>query len=68
MKAPDIKDFKGYPVIVIYTGKEYKGEEETVTLGVRKAKAVLDNVDYIRQFVDANETGGMHGRSGGFQK
>lgn len=44
--------FKGYPVLKIYTGKEYKGEEEYVILGVRKARAVDDCIDALRQFVD----------------
>ncbi len=45
-------EFKGYPVLKIYTGKEYKGEEEYITLGVRKAQAVDDCIDALRQFVD----------------
>jgi hypothetical protein len=54
-KAPDITEFKGFPVIKVYTGKEYKGEEEYITLGVRKAAAICDQIDHIRKFVADNE-------------
>lgn len=50
-KAPDFTDFKGHPVIKIYTGREYNGEDEFVTLGLIKARAILDNIDYLRRFV-----------------
>jgi hypothetical protein len=46
--------FKGWPIITIYTGRSYKGEEEKVVLGVRKAAAVDDCIDAIRIFVDKN--------------
>jgi len=45
-------EYKGYPVLKIFTGKEYKGEEEYITMGVRKAQAVDDCIDALRQFVD----------------
>lgn len=43
---------------VVYTGKEYQGEEEKVMLGVRKAAAICDNIDYIRRFVEKHTTRG----------
>ena len=58
MKAPDETKYKGYPVILIYTGKEYNGEEEKVMLGVRKAAAICDSIDYIRSFVERHTTRG----------
>jgi hypothetical protein len=48
-------EYKGYPTITIYTGKEYKGEKERVTLGFRKAAAICDTIDSIRKFVDRQE-------------
>lgn len=47
-------EYKGYPVAKIYTG-EYKGETQYITLGLRKAQAVLDNIDRLRRWVDENE-------------
>lgn len=54
-KAPEIGEYKGYPTIKIFTGKEYKGEEEFISLGFRKAKAIIDNIDYLYKFVRDNE-------------
>jgi hypothetical protein len=51
-------EFKGYPTITIFTGKEYQGKKENVTLGVRKAAAICDCIDSIRRFVDKNEGNG----------
>lgn len=51
-RAPEEGEFKGFPILDVFTGKEYKGEDEKITLGVRKAKAIVDNIDYIRQFVE----------------
>lgn len=35
-------EFKGYPIITFYTGHEYQGKEEFVSMGLRKAQAVDD--------------------------
>jgi|GEM_PF-3071106 len=51
-------EFKGFPTITIYTGKEFRGEEEKITLGLRKARAVDDCIDAIRSFIDKNQQGG----------
>jgi len=44
----------GRPCIKIYYG-EYKGENKFVTLTVKQAAAVADNIDRIYQFVDKYE-------------
>ena len=44
--------YQGYPTITVFTGHEYNGEPEKVTMGLRKAKAVDDCIDAIRVFVD----------------
>jgi len=51
----EIGEFKGHPTITIFTGREYKGREESITLGIRKAEAVCEEIDAIRIFVDQNE-------------
>lgn len=58
MKAPEESEFKGHPVLTIYTGREYLGKEERLTIGVRKAAAICDNIDYIRMFVEKHESKG----------
>lgn len=45
-------EFKGNPTISIYTGHEYQGKEEKITMGIRKAQAIDDCIDAIRIFVD----------------
>lgn len=47
-------EYKGFPVAKIYTG-EYKGESQFVMLGLKKAQAILDNIDRLRQWVDKQE-------------
>lgn len=47
-------EYKGYPTITIYTGKEYQGEKEFVMFGVRKANAICDCYDEILRFVEKN--------------
>ena len=51
----DEGEYRGYPIIIIYTGREYNGEKEYVSLGVRKAGAVCEQIDNIRRFVDKHE-------------
>jgi len=48
-------DFNGSPVITIYTGHVYMGKEESVTLGLRKVKAMLRCIDALRGFVEKQE-------------
>lgn len=54
-RAPEIGEYKGHPTITIFTGKEYQGGAVKITLGIRKAKAIIDNVDYLYKFVKDNE-------------
>ena len=56
-QAPEESEYKGHPIIKIFTGKQYQGEEEYVSLGVRKAAAICDQIDYIRKFIDKHEGG-----------
>ena len=41
-------EYKGNPTITIFTGHAYKGEEESISFGLRKAQAVDDCIDAIR--------------------
>ena len=54
-RAPEIGEYKGHPTITIFTGKEYQGEAEKITLGIRKAKAICDQIDHIYKFVREHE-------------
>ena len=47
-------EYKGYPVAKIYTG-EYKGESQFMMIGLKKAQAILDNIDRLRQWVYEQE-------------
>jgi hypothetical protein len=47
-------EYKGYPVCKIYTG-EYQGESQFLILGLKKAQAILENIDRLRQWVDQHE-------------
>lgn len=61
----EVGDWKGYPVITVFTGREYRGEPEKVTLGLHKARAVDDCIDAIRMFVDHQSNIGMAKKSSG---
>ena len=54
----EIGEFKGHATITVFTGHEYQGKKEYVTLGLRKAKAVADCIDAIYAFVDGKEKEG----------
>ncbi len=45
-------EFKGKPTISILTGVSRSGEEYWLTMGLAKAKAVDENIDRIRMFID----------------
>lgn len=49
-------EYKGYPVCKILTGF-WKEEPQYLTLGVKKAAAILENIDRLRMWVDKNEGG-----------
>jgi hypothetical protein len=46
--------FKGHDVCKIYTG-EFNGEAQFLILGLKKAQAVLENIDALRKWVDRQE-------------
>jgi len=60
MKAPDFETYKGHDLIKVYTGhtwtdKEGVEQHEYISFGVRKAKAICDQIDYIRKFAERGE-------------
>lgn len=50
-RATEITLHKGCPILTIYTGHKYQGEDEYIRIGPRKAKAILEQLDPIRDFV-----------------
>jgi hypothetical protein len=55
MSRTEESEFKGHPTITVFTGREYQGKEENIILGLRKATAIVDEIDAIRRFVDKHE-------------
>ena len=60
MRAPEFETFKGHDMIKIFTGHTWKNsageeQEECISFGVRKAKAICDNIDYIRKFAERGQ-------------
>jgi len=53
-------EFKGHPTITVYTGHSYQGKDEYITMGLRKAQAVDDCIDSIRDWID-RQTGKTRG-------
>jgi hypothetical protein len=51
-RAPEETEYNNWPVLKVYTGKQYKGDDEYIMLGVRKAAAICDQIDHIRIFVE----------------
>jgi len=59
VKAPEEGVFKGYRVLKIVIGKKSQGDEvDVMIIGVKKAVAICEQIDYIRQFADKNEKKG----------
>ena len=57
--APDTfqeDEFKGHKIVKIYI-ESYNGEDKFLILGLKKAQAVLDNIDRLREWVDRLENG-----------
>ena len=49
-------EYKGSPTFSVLTGVSAKtGEEWWFTFGVKKAQAILENIDQLRKWVDENE-------------
>ncbi len=53
-------EYKGKPVCRILYGF-WKDEPQFLVIGVKKAAAILENIDRLRQWVDKNEKGGNNG-------
>ncbi len=53
-KAPEYDEYKGRPVLKIHIG-EWNGKDDWLIVGVKKAQAICDDIDYIRRFVDQQE-------------
>jgi hypothetical protein len=55
---PRLGKFKGHQMIYLPLGKETKtGKMEEFGFGIRKAKAILEYIDEIRDFVLGHEKG-----------
>ena len=50
-------EYKGSPTFSVLTGVSQKGEEYWFTFGVKKAQAILENIDALRAWVDKHERG-----------
>ena len=49
--------YEGKPTISILTGVARDGREFWMTMGLAKAKAVDENIDRIRMFIDKHHKG-----------
>lgn len=58
IKAPEEGQYKGYPVLNIFLGKYQSGEDDVFTIGVKKAVAICEQIDYIRRFADKHQKQG----------
>jgi len=47
--------YEGKPVCKIYTGSGKDGTDYFLTMGLKKAQAVLENIDALRRWVDRLE-------------
>jgi hypothetical protein len=58
--------YEGKPVCKIYTGSAKDGTDYFLTMGLKKAQAVLENIDALRKWVDRQENPhGHNDKSGG---
>lgn len=56
MSKAVIGEYKGNPTISLPLGAmDSEGNEKVFTFGVRKAKAILEYIEEIKEFVEANE-------------
>jgi len=58
-------EYKGNQTITIYTGHIYRGEEESISFGLRKAQAIDDCIDAIRAWIDKQTGQTRHGEPTG---
>jgi hypothetical protein len=56
------RKYEGKPVCKIYTGTGRDGTDFYLTMGLKKARAVLENIDALRKWVDRQEF--PHGHNG----
>ncbi len=54
-------EFKGQPTFAVLTGVGRGGEEYWFTFGLKKAQAILENIDALRVWVDRQEFPHGHG-------
>ena len=54
-RAPEYDEYKGYPVLKIHLGTRRDGEDDFLIIGVKKARAICEDIDQIRVFVDQTE-------------
>lgn len=51
-------EFKGNPTFSVLTGiNSSTGEEYWFSFGLKKAQAILENIDALRKWVDKHENG-----------
>jgi hypothetical protein len=50
-------EYKGFPIIKIEVGKKKDGETDYLIVGVKKARAIVENFDAINAWVDKNDKG-----------
>jgi len=54
-KAPEYDEYKGYPILRIHLGTRRDGKDDYLSIGVKKARAICEDIDHIRRFVDQAE-------------
>ncbi|MBI5232872.1 MAG: hypothetical protein HY880_00805 [Deltaproteobacteria bacterium] len=58
MSKVTIGEFKGKPTISLPLGTvDKEGQERNFTFGVKKAQAILEYIEDIKKFVEANKQG-----------
>lgn len=51
--APWEGQYKGHPTLNIVVGKKYLSmEDDILSIGVKRAVAICEQIDYIRKFAD----------------
>lgn len=50
-------EYKGFPVLKIEVGKNRDDEPEYLIVGVKKARAIVENFDAINAWVDKHAKG-----------
>lgn len=50
-----VEEYKGTPILVIPMGRAKDGKEYTFAFGLKKARAILEYLEDIRDFVRSEE-------------